>query len=191
MTLLLLDNRDSFVFNLAQALQILGAEVEVRRSDAVDPAALRAAPPAALLISPGPGHPREAGNSEACILALHGRVPVLGVCLGHQALCTALGGRLFRAPPCHGKAWAVEHEGQGLLAGLPSPATFCRYHSLAVEKASLPEDLAVDAWSPEGLIMAVRHRQAPSYGVQFHPESFRSPQGLDLLRNFLALIPSP
>lgn len=186
-SLLLLDNRDSFVWNLAQAFQVLGESVEVVRSDALDPAAIAARAPRAIVISPGPGHPRNAGFSEATVRRLSGRIPILGVCLGHQAIATAFGGRLFRAPPCHGKPWPVRHDGIGLYRDLPDPVSFCRYHSLAVDATTLPEELCADAWSPEGLIMGLHHRTHPTYGVQFHPESFRSPAGPALLANFLAL----
>ena len=185
--ILLLDNRDSFVWNLAQAFQILGERIEVVRSDAITADAIGADPPRALVVSPGPGHPTRAGNTVSIIRALSGGVASLGVCLGHQAIAVAFGGKLYRAAPCHGKPWAIDHESTGLFTGLPSPLQACRYHSLAVHAETLPDDLAVDARNPEGLIMSLRHRSHPTYGLQFHPESFRTPRGLDLLRNFLAV----
>lgn len=184
-TVLLLDNRDSFVWNLAQALQILGARVEVVRSDATSPADIVARSPRALVISPGPGHPDSAGNSVAIVRELSGPIPILGVCLGHQVIAVAFGGSITRAHPCHGKPKPVQHEGSGLFEDLPNPLVACRYHSLVVERETLPEHLRVDAWNDEGLIMGLRHRSHPTYGVQFHPESFRSSQGPKLLRNFL------
>jgi len=186
-TLLLLDNKDSFVWNLAQAFQTLGIEVCVVRSDRIDVAELAADPPPAMVVSPGPGHPEAAGNSVALIQRLSGQVPILGVCLGHQAIATAFGARVIRVPPCHGKSWPVEHTGTGLFQGLPNPLQACRYHSLAVDRASLPDTLTVLASNPEGVIMGIRHQQHPTFGVQFHPESFKTPSGLDLLKNFVKI----
>ena len=184
-TVLLLDNKDSFVWNLAQAFEILGRDVVVVRSDAIDAAEIAADPPQALVISPGPGWPEHAGNSVAIVQELSGRIPILGVCLGHQAIAVGFGGQVFRAPPCHGKPWPINHRGTGLFVDLPNPLQACRYHSLAVDADTLPEDLYADAWNPEGLIMSLRHRTHQTFGVQFHPESFRTPDGLDLLKNFL------
>ena len=189
-TVLLLDNRDSFVWNLAQALQVLGTRVEVVRSDATTAAEIASESTRAVVISPGPGHPDSAGNSVPIVRELSGRIPILGVCLGHQAIAVAFGGRITRTRPCHGKPRPVRHEGAGLFENLPNPLVACRYHSLVVERDSLPEDLEVDAWNEEGLIMGFRHRSHPTYGVQFHPESFRSDQGPRLLRNFLEVTES-
>ncbi len=183
---LLLDNRDSFVWNLAQALGALGADPVVARSDAVGVEAIAADPPDLLVVSPGPCGPAEAGVSVAAIRALAGRVPVLGVCLGHQCIAAAFGGRVVRAPrPRHGKTSEVRHDGRGVLRGLPDPLRAARYHSLAVEEAGLPEGLEVTARSEDGVVMGLRHREFPVEGVQFHPESFLTPDGPSLLRNFL------
>ena len=183
--ILLLDNRDSFVWNLAQALEALGARVAVHRSDHVRVRDLEDASPAALVISPGPGRPEDAGISLEAIAAFRGRVPILGVCLGHQASGVAHGGRVDRTRPCHGKAWAIHHEGEGLFAGITSPTPAARYHSLAVLRTPWPEALVADAWTAEGDVMAVRHRTLPIFGVQFHPESFLTRDGAHLLGNFL------
>jgi anthranilate synthase component II len=188
-TVLLLDNKDSFVWNLAQALQVLGEDVRVVRSHAIDDPTVDATVAnngtTRIVISPGPGRPENAGNSVAIVRRWSGRLPILGVCLGHQAIARAFGGSVFRSPPCHGKPWPIEHENSGLFANLPNPLTACRYHSLAVSCANLPDCLIVDAKSAEGLIMGLRHRAHPTFGLQFHPESFRTPLGLDILRNFL------
>jgi anthranilate synthase/aminodeoxychorismate synthase-like glutamine amidotransferase len=183
---LLVDNYDSFVWNLAQALGALGAEPVVARNDAVDPERLAADPPDRVVVSPGPRGPADAGASVEVIRALAGRVPVLGVCLGHQCIAEAFGGRVVRAPaPRHGKASSIVHDGLGVLRGLPSPMPAARYHSLAVEEPSLPACLAVTARSEDGVIMGLRHREWAVEGVQFHPESFLTPAGPALLRNFL------
>lgn len=191
---LLLDNRDSFVWNLAQALGVLGASTDVVRSDSLTVADVRAFRPDAVLLSPGPGHPETAGICIEVVRALHETVPILGVCLGHQAIGAAFGGTIRRAPPCHGKAWRIEHEGQGLFEGLPNPLEACRYHSLVVDLdtssgAQATSPLVVDARTPEGEIMGFHHRSAPTFGVQFHPESFRSPLGPAILERFLAKVP--
>ena len=183
---LLLDNRDSFVWNLAQGLGALGAEPEVVRSDAADLASLLRDPPDRLVISPGPCGPAEAGLSVEVVRALGERVPVLGVCLGHQCIAAAFGGSVVRAPrPRHGKTSAVRHDGRGVLRGLPDPLTAARYHSLAVEEAGLPACLEVTARADDGVVMGLRHRSWPVEGVQFHPESFLTPEGPSILRNFL------
>jgi anthranilate synthase/aminodeoxychorismate synthase-like glutamine amidotransferase len=183
---LLIDNYDSFVWNLAQALGALGAEPEVVRNDAVDPRALRESPPDRVVVSPGPCGPREAGASVEAVRAVAGRAPVLGVCLGHQCIAEAFGGKVVRAPsPRHGKTSEVVHDGRGVLRGLPSPLRAARYHSLAVEEESLPADLEVTARSEDGVVMGLRHRRFAIEGVQFHPESFLTPGGPALLRNFL------
>lgn len=186
--LLVLDNRDSFTFNLVQFLLELGAEVEVRRSDALDVAAVRALDPRRIVVGPGPGEPRAGGCSEAVIRELSARVPVLGVCLGHQAIATAFGGRVARARELvHGWTSSVSHDGRGVFAGLPARLACARYHSLAVEEHSLPACLEISARAEDGTIMGLRHRERPLEGVQFHPESVLSACGRELLGNFLDL----
>lgn len=180
---LLLDNRDSFVWNLAQALGGLGAAVSVHRSDHVDAASVRATAPDAIVISPGPGRPEDAGCSVAVIREMGRDTPILGVCLGHQAIGHACGAEVARVAPCHGKASPIHHRGDGLMAGLPSPFPAARYHSLAV-LAPHP-DLVTDAWTEDGIVMAFRHRTLPLFGVQFHPESFLTPDGDRILGAFL------
>ena len=181
--ILLLDNKDSFVWNLAQALQTLGAEVAVVRSDRLDVAAAGRCD--ALVISPGPGRPEDAGIAIAAIRRWSGARPILGVCLGHQAIGAAFGGAIVRGAPVHGRATPVVHDGNGLFRGLPSPLPACRYHSLYVAEP-LPAELVATARDASGAVMALRHRSHPTFGVQFHPESFRTPAGPALLRNFLA-----
>ncbi len=183
-----IDNYDSFTYNLVQYLGTLGAELEVARNDAVSVDALAAQPLEGLVISPGPGEPRDAGISEAAIERLAGRVPILGVCLGHQAIGEAFGGRIVRAPRLmHGKTSPILHKGRGLFAGLDNPFEATRYHSLIVERESLPASLEVVAWTPEGEIMALKHRDHETWGVQFHPESILTRPGLRLVENFLTL----
>ncbi len=183
MRVLLVDNYDSFTHNLFQALRVLGAEVDVMRNDAVD---LEAARPTHLVISPGPGRPEGAGASLEVLRACAGKIPVLGVCLGMQAIALAFGGRLERAlTPVHGKVSAIHHDGQGVFAGLPKPFEAARYHSLAVSRRELPESLEVSAWTGDGTPMGLRHRTLPVEGVQFHPESFLTPEGCRVLDNFL------
>ena len=183
-----IDNYDSFTYNLVQYLGSLGAEVTVRRNDAVTVAELKAMAPAGLLISPGPGEPKDAGVSEDAIRALAGEVPILGVCLGHQAIGEVFGGRVVRAPRLmHGKTSPILHKGRGLFAGLDNPFEATRYHSLIVEKDGLPEALEAVAWTPEGELMGVKHREHETWGVQFHPESVLTAQGLRLIENFLTL----
>ena len=185
--ILVVDNYDSFTFNLVQALQSLGAEVEVQRNDELSVEDVRAMAPEAVVLSPGPCTPAEAGISVPLIRALSGSVPILGVCLGHQSIGAAFGGVVRRAGRVvHGKTSPVSHEGTGLFTGMPRPLSVGRYHSLVVDRASLPEVLEVTAVSTDdGEIMAVRHRSHPTVGVQFHPESVLTPDGPDLLRNFL------
>jgi anthranilate synthase/aminodeoxychorismate synthase-like glutamine amidotransferase len=184
--LLLIDNYDSFTWNLAQALGGLGAEPRVVRNDAISLEEIDALAPSHLVISPGPGQPGEAGISLAAIGRFAERIPILGVCLGHQAIGQAFGGRVVRAPRVmHGKTSPVVHGGRGLFDGLPNPFAAARYHSLVVERATLPADLEVTAETAEGEIMALAHRRRPVYGVQFHPESFLTPDGERLLANFL------
>jgi anthranilate synthase/aminodeoxychorismate synthase-like glutamine amidotransferase len=186
MRVLLIDNYDSFTFNLVQALRGLGAEVDVFRNDAITVPEALARDPTHLVISPGPGRPEDAGVSIAMIGAFLERRPILGVCLGHQALGALLGGQIVRADRLmHGKASPIHHDGQGIYAGLPSPFEAGRYHSLVVDE--LPAALVRTAWTAEGELMGVRHREWPVEGVQFHPESVLTPHGNALLANFLAL----
>ena len=186
--IVVIDNYDSFTYNLVQYLGTLGAEVEVHRNDAITVEALRARPLEGLVISPGPGEPRDAGISEPAIRALAGVVPVLGVCLGHQGLGEVYGGRVVRAPRLmHGKTSPILHKGRGVFAGLDNPFEATRYHSLIVERETLPEVLDVVAWTPEGEIMGLKHRDHETWGVQFHPESVLTRPGLKLVENFLTL----
>jgi len=185
--ILVVDNYDSFTFNLVQAFQSLGAEVEVHRNDEISVADVRAMTPEAVVLSPGPCTPAEAGISVPLIQALSGKVPILGVCLGHQSIGAAFGGVVRRAGRVvHGKTSPVSHQGRGLFSGLPRPLPVGRYHSLVVERSTLPEVLEVTAVSTDdGEVMALRHRTHPTVGVQFHPESVLTPDGPALLRNFL------
>jgi anthranilate synthase/aminodeoxychorismate synthase-like glutamine amidotransferase len=184
--LLLIDNYDSFTYNLVQAFMVLGAEVLVHRNDQITIDAARALRPTHLCISPGPGTPHDAGVSMSMIEAFAGEVPVFGVCLGHQSLVEVFGGNVVRAPRLmHGKTSLVHHDGKGVLEGLPQPFEAGRYHSLIAEPQSLPDSLEVSARTDEGEIMAVRHRTLAVEGVQFHPESVLTPQGPALMKNFL------
>jgi len=185
--ILVVDNYDSFTFNLVQAFQSLGAQVEVHRNDELSVDDVRALTPEAIVLSPGPCTPVEAGISVPLIRALSGSVPILGVCLGHQSIGAAFGGVVRRAGRVmHGKTSPVSHQGTGLFAGLPRPLSVGRYHSLVVERSTLPEVLEVTAVSADdGEVMALRHRTHPTVGVQFHPESVLTPDGPLLLRNFL------
>jgi anthranilate synthase/aminodeoxychorismate synthase-like glutamine amidotransferase len=185
--ILLLDNYDSFTFNLAQAFWELGADLRVVRSDAVTVADIARLAPTALVISPGPGRPSSAGVSPEAVRTFSGRIPILGVCLGHQTIGEVFGATLgFARRVLHGKSSRVSHSGKGLFAGLPSSCAVGRYHSLSLRDDSLPESLEVTATSEDdGEVMAVRHRSHPTVGVQFHPESVLTPEGPALLRNFL------
>jgi anthranilate synthase/aminodeoxychorismate synthase-like glutamine amidotransferase len=184
--LLLIDNYDSFTYNLVQAFLVLGAEVEVHRNDALTPVAARALSPTHLCISPGPGTPRDAGVSMDMIREFAGRIPVLGVCLGHQSIVEVFGGEVVRAGRLmHGKTSDVQHDARTLFTGIPQPCEVGRYHSLIAEPAKLPEVLEVSARTAEGEIMAVRHRTLTVEGVQFHPESILTPEGPRMLGNFL------
>ena len=186
--LLLVDNYDSFTYNLVQAFLVLGAEVLVHRNDAITVEQALALEPTHLCISPGPGTPRDAGVSIDMIRAFAGRIPVFGVCLGHQSIVEALGGDVVRAGRLmHGKVSMVEHDGRGILAGLSQPFQAGRYHSLIAKPETLPAVLEVAAKTAEGEIMAVRHRELNVDGVQFHPESVLTPEGPRLMGNFLAL----
>ncbi len=184
---LVIDNYDSFVYNLVQELGELGAEPTVFRNDAIDIDGIRAQSPDGILISPGPGRPESAGISLAVIDQLAGVFPILGVCLGHQAIGLAYGGDVVAAPSLmHGKTSAIHHQGLGVFRGLPDPFTATRYHSLVVDPATVPDDLEVTALTADGVIMGLRHRTLAVEGVQFHPESLLSPDGPSLLANFLA-----
>ncbi len=185
--LLLIDNYDSFTYNLVQGFLVLGAEVLVHRNDALEVAAAEALAPTHLCISPGPGTPQQAGVSIAMIRAFAGRIPVLGVCLGHQAIAEAFGGVVVRAPRLmHGKTSAIMHDGRGVYAGVASPCEVGRYHSLIAAAASLPAELEVTARTAEEEIMGLRHATLNVEGVQFHPESVLTPQGPAMMANFLA-----
>ena len=190
--IVLIDNYDSFTYNLYQYLCELGADVRVVRNDAATVAEIVAMAPERVVLSPGPCTPKEAGICVPLIHALAGRVPILGVCLGHQAIGAAYGGEVIRAPNLmHGKVSAIHHTGQGVFRGLPSPFTAIRYHSLIVARETLPEVLEVTAETADGLVMGFRHREIPSLeGVQFHPESILTEHGRQLLGNFLDL-PNP
>jgi len=183
---LVIDNYDSFTYNLVQALAILGADVTVRRNDAITGREAVELRPTHLVVSPGPGTPAAAGRTIEIIRSMIETTPILGVCLGHQALAVVLGAKIAPALQLiHGKSSAVYHDGRTLYEGLPTPLTAGRYHSLAVSEASLPADLTVSSYTVDGEIMGVRHRFLPVEGVQFHPESVLTPDGDRLLRNFL------
>jgi anthranilate synthase/aminodeoxychorismate synthase-like glutamine amidotransferase len=186
--ILLLDNYDSFTYNLAQYLGELGCRVEVHRNDKISVEHIAQRKPERIVISPGPCTPQEAGVSVELVQKLAGKIPILGVCLGHQAIGAAFGGNIVRAPKLfHGKTSQIEHDGKGIFRDLPNPFVATRYHSLIVERKSLPKELIVTAETKEGIIMGVRHRHYPLEGVQFHPESVLTESGKQLLRNFLAL----
>ena len=185
--LLLIDNYDSFTYNLVQYLGELGADVHVHRNDAITLEQVAAWEPATIVISPGPCTPNEAGICVALIERFAGKIPILGVCLGHQAIGQAFGGRIVRAQHVmHGKVSSVTHDGRGVFAGLPSPITGTRYHSLAIDPQSMPACLEVTATSDDGEVMGVRHREFAVEGVQFHPEAILSEHGHALLKNFLS-----
>jgi anthranilate synthase component II len=184
--LLMIDNYDSFTYNLVQYLGELGADVRVARNDAITLDEIAALAPSRIVISPGPCTPSEAGISVALIRRFAGRIPILGVCLGHQAIGQAFGGSIVRAARVmHGKLSPVAHDGQGVFAGLPSPFRATRYHSLAIDRATVPGELVVTASADDGEIMGVRHREYPLEGVQFHPEAILTENGKRLLDNFL------
>jgi para-aminobenzoate synthetase component 2 len=185
--ILMIDNYDSFTFNLVQYLGELGAQVTVRRNDAIDIAWVRALAPDAIVISPGPCTPGQAGISVALIREMAGLLPLLGVCLGHQCIGEAFGGKVVRASRLmHGKTSPILHDSRTIFAGLPTPFQAIRYHSLLVQPESIPECLEVSAWTAEGEIMGLRHKRLAVEGVQFHPESILTQHGKELLKNFLA-----
>lgn len=189
--ILVVDHKDSFVYNLVQVVAAMNHQVLVVGSDHTA-AELVEMSPDAVILSPGPGRPEHAGCFVELVRALPDATPVLGVCLGHQALATALGAKVVRAPlPIHGKTTPVLHQGQGIFAGLPSPLQAGRYHSLLVERSSLPEELVITAETEDGLIMGLQHRRLPRFGVQFHPESILTPDGPALVARFLDLVGVP
>jgi anthranilate synthase component II len=184
--ILLVDNYDSFVFNLARYFERLGQETVVVRNDAISVDEVVAMAPDAVVLSPGPCSPAEAGCSLELVRDLPAQLPILGICLGHQTLAMALGGRILRAAePIHGRRWPIYHAGGGILAGLPSPVLGCRYHSLIVERETLPAAFEITAWTDDGTIMAIEHRERPLVGIQFHPESILTDCGYPLLAAFL------
>jgi anthranilate synthase/aminodeoxychorismate synthase-like glutamine amidotransferase len=186
--ILLLDNYDSFTYNLAQYLGELGCTLEVHRNDRISVEEIARRKPERIVISPGPCTPQEAGISVELIQKLAGRFPILGVCLGHQAIGAAFGGKIVRAPKLyHGKTSKVQHDGKGIFTSVPNPLTGTRYHSLIVERKSLPRELAITAETGDGIIMGLRHRRHKIEGLQFHPESVLTESGKRILKNFLAL----
>jgi anthranilate synthase/aminodeoxychorismate synthase-like glutamine amidotransferase len=187
--ILIVDHYDSFVYNLVQLIEGAGFATEVLRSDSEPAAAMAARQPQGVVLSPGPGRPEDAGAMVELVKALDDRTPLLGVCLGHQAIGVAFGAHVGRAPqPVHGKTSLVRHGGQGLFAGVSNPLEAGRYHSLAVQRERLPADLAVTAETEEGVVMAIEHRRLPRFGVQFHPESILTPDGPQIVKNFLSLV---
>ncbi len=190
--ILLIDNYDSFVFNLARYFERLGQATQVVRNDSIDVTEVAGLAPSAIVLSPGPCTPDEAGCSLDVVRSLAGRLPILGVCLGHQAIGAAFGGRVIRAAePMHGRTSSIFHAGKNIFAGLPSPLIGCRYHSLVVDRACVPDCLEVTAWTADGTVMAIAHRQWPVVGVQFHPESILTDTGYDLLAAFLRVAGIP
>jgi anthranilate synthase component 2 len=185
--ILVVDHYDSFTYNLVQLVESLGRPAEVVKSDALPAEALVERRPEAVILSPGPGRPEEAGVFTALLSLLPAETPVLGVCLGHQALGVACGGAVDRVTPVHGKASLVYHEGKGILEGLNDPFEAGRYHSLVVLRDRLPDELELTAWTEDGLVMAVQHRTLSRFGVQFHPESILTPEGPRIVENFLRL----
>ena len=184
--IILIDNYDSFVHNLARYLQCLGQETLVFRNDAIDASRIRTLAPQAIVLSPGPGTPEETGCSIEVVRELSNQVPLLGVCLGHQTIAAAFGARVIRAQePVHGRTSAITHDGRGVFRGLPNPLVACRYHSLTVDPHSLPSSFEVSAHTQDQTVMAIRHRQLPVVGLQFHPESVLTEHGLKLLARFL------
>jgi len=190
--ILMIDNYDSFTWNLVQYLGELGETPDVVRNDAITVDEILARNPRAIVISPGPGRPGDAGVSSAAVKRCSGRIPILGVCLGHQCIGEVFGGKVVRADRLvHGKTSAVIHNGRGIFLDIDNPFQATRYHSLIVSRDGLPDVLQVMAWTPENEIMAMRHREHETWGVQFHPESILTAAGKDILRNFLRLLPGP
>jgi anthranilate synthase/aminodeoxychorismate synthase-like glutamine amidotransferase len=186
--ILLIDNYDSFVFNLARYFERLGQATRVARNDSIDVKQIERLAPAAVVLSPGPRTPNEAGISLSVVRQLAGKLPILGICLGHQTIGAAFGGRVVRAAePVHGRTSSILHAGQSVFAGLASPLAACRYHSLIVDRDGLPDCLEITAWTFDGTIMALAHRELPIVGLQFHPESILTDCGYDLLTGFLRL----
>lgn len=186
--ILMIDNYDSFTYNLVQYLGVLGSEVEVHRNDKITLDEIDSMKPERIVISPGPGTPQSAGITISMIERFHPKVPILGVCLGHQAIGAAFGGRVLHAGRImHGKTSEISHDGKGVFRDLPDPITATRYHSLAVERKSLPSCLEVSAEAEDGEIMGLRHREYPVEGIQFHPESILTNEGMNILKNFLNL----
>lgn len=192
MKVVMIDNYDSFTYNLVQYLGELGCELQVFRNDKIGANALRKLKPDRIVISPGPGTPKDAGATLDVIKECAGKIPILGVCLGHQAIGEAFGGKVVRAPELkHGKTSMIYHQGDSILSGLPNPFEATRYHSLIVRRHDLPDCLLINAWTQNGLIMGLRHRRYPVFGVQFHPESILTGQGKKILENFLCFKSSP
>lgn len=192
MKVVMIDNYDSFTYNLVQYLGELGCELQVFRNDKIGANALRELKPDRIVVSPGPGTPKDAGATLDVIKECAGKIPILGVCLGHQAIGEAFGGKVVRAPELkHGKTSMIYHQGDSILSGLPNPFEATRYHSLIVRRHDLPDCLLINAWTQNGLIMGLRHRRYPVFGVQFHPESILTGQGKKILENFLCFKSSP
>lgn len=186
MMIVMIDNYDSFTYNLVQYLGVLGEELIVKRNDEITVAEIERLRPDFIMISPGPCTPNEAGVSLEVIDRFAGQIPIFGVCLGHQAIAQAFGGRVVRAPRLmHGKTSSVYHDGETIFCGVPNPFTATRYHSLIVEKETLPDCFVVSAWTEEDEVMAIRHKTLPVEGVQFHPESIMTSHGMQLLKNFI------
>ena len=184
--ILVIDNYDSFTFNLVQMLEALGRDVQVRRNDKISIRDIEDLSPAAIVISPGPGKPERAGISLEVIRRFAQEIPILGVCLGHQAIATAFGGKVVRAPRImHGKTSTISHDGKGIFKGVPNSFEAVRYHSLIVDRRCLPYELVVSAWTEYGEVMGIRHSRYPTYGVQFHPESILTREGERMLKNFV------
>jgi len=184
--ILVIDNYDSFTFNLVQMIEALGRNVQVQRNDKISIRDIEDLSPAAIVISPGPGRPERAGITLDVIRRFAQEIPILGVCLGHQAIATAFGGKVVRAPRImHGKTSTISHDGEGIFKGVPDPFEAVRYHSLIVDRRYLPSELVMSAWTEYGEVMAIRHVRYPTYGVQFHPESILTREGERMLKNFV------